>query len=204
MKPSAAGSGAGPGARTEPLPDEVALAFHTRTLGQLLLVRSQLRLDDRTDRFLAGALVGVLHGKTPSYLSTIMPNTFSMAPRYVRDFAARTGFASPERDLFALLGAKLRRLARDGRPATRGALPVTSSSAWGFVFCGMRLEPVVKAPGRATKPYSGPAKWTSRPAHPTSRVMVSRRVAPSTRASCRNRHAVCGAAGTAQPLAWRA
>ena len=49
-----------------------------------------------------------------------MPNTFSMAPRYVRDFAARTGFASPERDLFALLAAKLHRLARDGRPAAPG------------------------------------------------------------------------------------
>ena len=47
--------------------------------------------DGPVDRFLAAALAGILHGKTPSYLSTLMPNTFSMAPRYVRDFAARTG-----------------------------------------------------------------------------------------------------------------
>ncbi len=50
-----------------------------------------LRLDDRTDRFLAAAITGILHGKSASYLSELMPNTFSMAPRYVRDFAARTG-----------------------------------------------------------------------------------------------------------------
>ena len=96
----AAGSGDGPDARTEAVPTEVSVAFHARTLAQLLLVRSQLRLDDRTDRFLAGALAGILHGKTPSYLSTIMPNTFSMAPRYVLDFVARTGYEPPERDVF--------------------------------------------------------------------------------------------------------
>ena len=58
-----------------------------------------------------------------------MPNTFSMAPRYVRDFAARTEFAPPERDLFALLGAKLRRLARDGRPAGARASPSSATPA---------------------------------------------------------------------------
>jgi site-specific DNA-methyltransferase (adenine-specific) len=115
-----AGSGEGPSARTEPVPDEVAIAFHPRTLGQLLLVRSKLRLDDRVDRFLAAALSGILHGKTPSYLSTVMPNTFSMAPRYVRDFAARTDFHAPERDVFDALSAKLDRLYRQPVPAVGG------------------------------------------------------------------------------------
>ena len=48
-----------------------------------------------------------------------MPNTFSMAPRYVRDFAARTAFQSPDRDAFERLDAKLTRLFRD--PPPRGA-----------------------------------------------------------------------------------
>ena len=52
-----------------------------------------LDLDVPIDRFLAAAIAGILHGKSPSYLSTLMPNTFSMAPRYVRDFAARTASA---------------------------------------------------------------------------------------------------------------
>ena len=104
----------------EPVPIEVALAFHPRTLGQLLFVRTTLRLEDRTDRFLAAAMTGILHGKSASYLSELMPNTFSMAPRYVRDFAARTEFASPDRDVFDGLGKKLDRLFRQPPPSIEG------------------------------------------------------------------------------------
>ena len=49
-----------------------------------------------------------------------MPNTFSMAPRYVRDFAARTSFASPDRDVFDCLEKKLSRLYRQAPPQTPG------------------------------------------------------------------------------------
>ncbi len=102
------------------VPAEVRIAFHPTTLAQLLFLRSELRLDDRTDRFLAGAVTGILHGKSASYLSPLMPNTFSMAPRYVREFAARTGFEAPDRDVFAGLERKLARLHRDGPPSSRG------------------------------------------------------------------------------------
>ena len=116
-----AGSGAGPAEGTEPVPAEVAVSFHPRTLGQLLSVRSALRLEaSRVDRYLAAALTGILHGKSRSYLSELMPNTFSMAPRYVREFAARTEFRSPERDVFASLEQKVRRLDRQPRPPTTG------------------------------------------------------------------------------------
>ena len=104
----------------EAVPAEVALAFHPRTLGQLLFVRTWLDLDDRTDRFLAAAITGILHGKSASYLSALMPNTFSMAPRYVREFAARTEFASPDRDVFDGLGKKLDRLFRQPPPSMEG------------------------------------------------------------------------------------
>ena len=114
-----AGSGDASGA-DEPVPAEVALAFHPETLAQLLFVRTSLRLDDRTDRFLAAAITGILHGKSASYLSELMPNTFSMAPRYVRDFAARTAFASPRRDVFDGLAAKLDRLFRQPPPPIEG------------------------------------------------------------------------------------
>jgi site-specific DNA-methyltransferase (adenine-specific) len=66
-------------AGVEPVPREVVVAFHPRTLAQLLLVRTTLDLDRPTDRFLAAGLTGILHGKSASYLSEIMPNTFSMA-----------------------------------------------------------------------------------------------------------------------------
>ena len=103
-----------------PVPLEVALAFHERTFAQLLFLQEALDLDVPVDRFIAASVAGILHGKTPSYLSTLMPNTFSMAPRYVRDFAARTGFESPDRDAFDRLDAKLTRLFRDPPPRTQG------------------------------------------------------------------------------------
>ena len=103
-----------------PVPAEVALAFHPRTLAQILYLRAGLDPDDRTDRFMLATLTGILHGKSASYVSAVMPNTFSMAPRYVRDFVARTGFRSPERNAFALLDDKLRRLYRQPLPAVRG------------------------------------------------------------------------------------
>ena len=116
-----AGAPIGPASRHgSEIPPEVALAFHPRTLAQLLFARSTLDLEDRVDRFLAAATTGILHGKSASYLSTLMPNTFSMAPRYVRTYAAQTGFESPERDLFAALEAKLNRLYRDPLPTTAG------------------------------------------------------------------------------------
>jgi hypothetical protein len=102
------------------VPAEVALAFHPRTLAQLLYLRAGLDPDDRTDRFILATLTGILHGKSASYLSVVMPNTFSMAPRYVRDFVERTDFHSPERDVFGLLDDKLRRLYRQPLPAGRG------------------------------------------------------------------------------------
>jgi site-specific DNA-methyltransferase (adenine-specific) len=117
----AAGSGTGATHQgSETVPREVALAFHPETLGQVLFVRSSLRLADRTDRFLAAAITGILHGKSASYLSELMPNTFSMAPRYVREFAARTAFASPRRDVFDGLASKVDRLFRQAAPPTEG------------------------------------------------------------------------------------
>jgi site-specific DNA-methyltransferase (adenine-specific) len=96
------------------------MAFHRRTFAQLLFLRDALDLAAPVDRFLAAAIAGILHGKSPSYLSTLMPNTFSMAPRYVRDFATRTAFASPDRDAFDGLDAKLARLYRDPLPRSPG------------------------------------------------------------------------------------
>ena len=116
----ATGTDAPPTDGAETVPPEVALAFHPRTLAQVLFVRASLHLDRRVDRFLAAALTGILHGKSASYLSTLMPNTFSMAPRYVRDFAARTVFRSPERDLFNGLAKKLDRLHRQPPPSAPG------------------------------------------------------------------------------------
>jgi hypothetical protein len=124
-----------------PVPPEVAISFHPRTFAQVLFVRDALHLDERVDRFLAGAIAGALHGKSPAYLSTLMPNTFSMAPRYVRDFAERTAFASPERDLFDVLDAKLGRLHREPAPSGPGlALLGDARDAGGRVRAALRAR----------------------------------------------------------------
>jgi hypothetical protein len=49
-----------------------------------------------------------------------MPNTFSMAPRYVRDFVASNGYVAPEKDVFDALTAKLDRLYRQPLPGAAG------------------------------------------------------------------------------------
>jgi hypothetical protein len=130
----------------DPVPAEVAMAFHVRTFAQLLFLRGTLDLGAPVDRFLAAAIAGILHGKSPSYLSTLMPNTFSMAPRYVRDFAARTAFSSPERDVFAGLEAKIARLYRDPLPRSPGlALLGDARDA------GTRAQRALKARGLPTR-----------------------------------------------------
>ena len=64
----AAGSGAGPGSGTELVPPEVALAFHPRTLAQLLFVRGRLRLAE-TD----GPVPGGGAGRDPPRQATGLP-----------------------------------------------------------------------------------------------------------------------------------
>jgi site-specific DNA-methyltransferase (adenine-specific) len=137
-----------------PVPAEVAVAFHATTLAQVLFLRAGLDADERTDRFLLASLTGILHGKSASYLSAVMPNTFSMAPRYVRDFVTRTGFVSPERDTFELLDDKLRRLYRQPLPRTRGIALLGDARDAGLRFretlrsCGLpeRARLVVTSP----------------------------------------------------------
>lgn len=104
----------------EAVPPEVRVSFAPGTLAQLLYLRRTLRLEDRTDRFIAATIAGILHGKSASYLSPLMPNTFSMAPNYVREFAARTGFVAPEREVFGRIERKVGRLFRQPPPAREG------------------------------------------------------------------------------------
>jgi site-specific DNA-methyltransferase (adenine-specific) len=49
-----------------------------------------------------------------------MPNTFSMAPRYVRTFVAERGYEAPRREAFDALSAKLDRLYRQPLPTVTG------------------------------------------------------------------------------------
>jgi site-specific DNA-methyltransferase (adenine-specific) len=121
------------------VPPEVAVAFHPWTLSQLLFLRETLDLARPADRFVAATTVGILHGKSATYLSGVMPNTFSMGRGYVRDYAARTGFAPESRDVFDALETKVRRLFRQAPPPVRGiALAGDARDASGRVRAALR------------------------------------------------------------------
>lgn len=100
--------------------DEIRLIFHDRTLAQLCYLRRKLlRSCNDIDIFLVGAILGIMHGAerqdgTSGYASISMPNTFSMAPDYVRRFVETKQLQRVERNIFELLRLKTLRLFSDG------------------------------------------------------------------------------------------
>lgn len=93
--------------RAGKLPEFFQVAYHRKTLSQVLYLRDALkwRTSD-VDCMVAGLMLGALHGETeksPSYLSNQMPRTISTKPAYSVRFWEKRGFKAPERDTFALL-----------------------------------------------------------------------------------------------------
>lgn len=126
-------------------PADIAMLFHPKTLAQLLFLRSYLfrRPMSRWSReefMIAGATAGILHGNhrrdgTSQYLSISMPNTFSMAPGYVRNYIATHGLEQIEQDVFDRLRDKLARLYLDtvagaaGKVTHQDAVKLLSSTS---------------------------------------------------------------------------
>lgn len=129
-------------------PADIAMLFHPMTLAQLNFVRSYLFRRPmsawcREEFMIAGAVAGILHGNhrrdgTSQYLSISMPNTFSMAPAYVRNYIATHGLEQIEQDLFERLRDKLARLYLDSLPGTTGK--VTNQDAV-KLLSGKSVEP---------------------------------------------------------------
>lgn len=95
--------------------DEIHLIYHPRTLAQLCFLRSILLGSPHpVDQYLIGAVLGIMHGSerkngSSGYLSISMPNTFSMAPEYVRRFVQTKQLNREYRDVFQLLREKSER-----------------------------------------------------------------------------------------------
>lgn len=96
--------------------DEIQLIYHPRTLAQLCFLRSVL-VDSTApvDQYLVGAILGIMHGAerkngSSGYLSISMPNTFSMAPEYVRRFVQTKQLNREYRDVFQLVREKSERI----------------------------------------------------------------------------------------------
>jgi hypothetical protein len=99
--------------------DNILLIYHPRTLAQLCYLRRRLQWISDVDAFLIGAVLGIMHGSvrqdgSSSYASISMPNTFSMSPEYVRKFVETNRLQRVDRNVFALLRAKVQRLFREG------------------------------------------------------------------------------------------
>lgn len=108
-----------PTADVRSLSNDIQLIFHERTLLQLCYLREELAYDRPEDRFILGAILGIMHGKrrkdgTSAYLSIDMPNTFSMSPNYVREFIRENELEKPPVDVFGKLRERARWLLREG------------------------------------------------------------------------------------------
>jgi site-specific DNA-methyltransferase (adenine-specific) len=100
--------------------------FHRDVLEQLLWLRSHLDCQSKVDRFLLATLLGVLHANansdgTPRGLTIAMPNTFSMAPRYVLRYKARHHLLAPRKNVVDFLETRLRHLGSSPSGLRHGA-----------------------------------------------------------------------------------
>ncbi|WP_104695716.1 DNA methyltransferase [Helicobacter salomonis] len=88
---------------------DIKVLFEERlTLPQLVYLKQSLKLSRSVDNFIMATLAGILHGKcrkdgTSMYCSIDMPNTFSMAPNYIRGFVAKHDLKKLRQDVFQLL-----------------------------------------------------------------------------------------------------
>lgn len=110
--------------------DDILLIYSPETLAQLCYLRRKL-LNSSTDvrAFLLGALLGVMHGAerqdgTSAYASISMPNTFSMAPNYVRRFVETNQLTRGHRDVFEILAAKVDRIFKEAPPSSNKGVVV--------------------------------------------------------------------------------
>ncbi len=92
---------------TEALPDFFQMAFHGRTLQQILCLREKLDWrKGRTDTMIAALALGSLHGessRSPFYFSNQMPRTISTKPAYSMRYWRDRELTAPRRDVFEIL-----------------------------------------------------------------------------------------------------
>jgi site-specific DNA-methyltransferase (adenine-specific) len=110
--------------------DEIQMLFHDRTLAELAYLRSRLLSKPMTEwsseeAMVAACIAGILHGSyrsdgTSQYLSISMPNTFSLAPAYVKKFIRDKKLTKLDQKVFALLRLKVARQYLDSMEGPAG------------------------------------------------------------------------------------
>lgn len=123
---------------TEAVPEHVRMLFSRLTLSRLVWLREELDITDRIDRFLMATLLGILHGGanrdgTTRGLSISMPNTFSMAPGYVRRYIREHNLRPPAVDPLDAIETRIARLwhpVSAYRPGRAWLQNATANHAW--------------------------------------------------------------------------
>jgi len=96
-------------------PPEIRMLYSDCTLRQLVFLKHALEPCDAVDAFIIAMVLGMLHanhaknGATRGF-SISMPNTFAMAPGYVKRYIADHHLVRPEVDVFAMLRQRTERL----------------------------------------------------------------------------------------------
>lgn len=107
------------------VPEHIRMLYSGSTLRQLIYLKEELVRARPVDAFLVATVLGLLHGNhskggATRSLSISMPNTFAMAPGYVRDYIDTHRLDAPEVDVFAMLRRRLDQLNLPDRPITGG------------------------------------------------------------------------------------
>jgi hypothetical protein len=97
------------------VPEKIKVLFHPSTLSQLVWLQRHLSFERKEDRFIYAVLLGILHANaradgSPRGLTVSMPNTFAMAPNYVKQYVRRHGLIAPEVDVLSAVSARVARL----------------------------------------------------------------------------------------------
>jgi site-specific DNA-methyltransferase (adenine-specific) len=115
------------------VPADIQMLYSDGTLSQIVYLKDRLSATSHVDRFLRAMVLGLLHGNHSAGgatrgFSISMPNTFAMAPGYVRRFIETHELEAPDVDVFAMLRTRSERMSlavkrvRGGRAWSQDAI----------------------------------------------------------------------------------
>jgi hypothetical protein len=111
---------------TSHVPANIQMLFHPSTLSQLVSLQGRMSLLRGDDRFIYAVLLGILHANarsdgTPRGLTVAMPNTFAMAPNYVKRYIERHRLKAPDVDVLEAVARRIDQLEIPSARFTRGS-----------------------------------------------------------------------------------
>ena len=122
------------------------MLYASETLSQLVFLRQELVRERPGDAFLIATLLGLLHGNhskagATRALSISMPNTFAMAPGYVRRYIETHGLEAPRKSMSSPCCAADSTSSTCQRPRSR-AVRSGSRTRPSSLLCGFEREKV--------------------------------------------------------------